>query len=66
MTYTFYNKNGVERTYDNLQDYVRALENQRRVEHLQELNAGHVPVEVFYDSQNWQEAQDNSNTSRPE
>lgn len=55
MTYTFYNKNGVERTYDNLQDYVRALENQRRIEHLQELNAGHVPEEVVYDSQNWQE-----------
>lgn len=66
MTYTFYNKNGVERTYDNLQDFVRALENQRRVEHLQELNAGYVPEEVFYDSQNWQETPDNNNTSKPE
>lgn len=63
MTYTFYNKNGVERNYDNLQDYVRALANQRRIEHLQELNAGHVPEEVVYDSQNWQETQDKNSTS---
>jgi len=55
MTCTFQNRNGVVRAYDNLPDYLRALENQRRVEHLQELNAGHVPEEVVYDSQNWQE-----------
>jgi len=66
MTYTFYNKNGAERTYDNLQDYVRALANQRRIEHLQELNAGHVPEEVVYDSQNWQEIPRENSTGRPE
>lgn len=66
MTYTFYNKNGMERTYDNLQDFVRALENQRRIERLQELNAGYVPEEVLYDSQNWQEIPRENSTSKPE
>lgn len=66
MAYTFYNKNGLERTYDNLQDFVRALENQRRVERLQELNAGHVPEEVVYDSQKWQEIPREHSTSKPE
>jgi len=61
-TYTFFNKNGVERTYDNLRDYVQALENQRRVERLQELNSGFVPEEVVYDSQNWQEIPRNTTT----
>lgn len=49
MPYTFRNRNGVERSYDNLQDYVRALTNQRRVEHLQDVNAGYVTEEMRHE-----------------
>tara|TARA_R110000868_G_scaffold271022_3_gene530488 strand:+ start:5717 stop:5944 length:228 start_codon:yes stop_codon:yes gene_type:complete len=49
MNYSFLNIAGAERTFTNLQDYLRALENQRRVEHLVELNGDRVSEEMHGD-----------------
>lgn len=48
MTYSFTNRAGSLRAFENRNDYFRALENQLRVEHLQDLNRDLVYEEMQY------------------
>ena len=46
MTYKFTNRAGIVRAFENRNDYCRAIENQLRVEHLQDLNKDIVYEEM--------------------